>query len=159
MTERDSEVKPATVFDEDDVSNKRRLDNSESKKQFYQRLGVWHSENYDGKRISETQKTKSDRKDIVNAVATQIELTDYQEQEAARAFTNLPDSYKLSHPASLVALCVCALIANEDGRGYHPHQLRHNSSCPNMFEQAADNMDFSYSEVYKCWSKLSTEIR
>lgn len=158
MTETDSEVKPATVFDESDVSNEQRLDNSESKEHLYKRLGVWNSDSYDGRRISKTRQRTADRLDVFDAVSSQLELTNYQTNEAGRSFDNLPESYKISHPASLVALCVCGLIANEDGRGYHPNHLNP-SNDSSLFGRVAENMGFSYNEVYKCWSKLSTEVR
>lgn len=158
MTELNREAKPATDFDEDDVPNDLRLDGLETRRNFYNRLRVRHSHNWDGKRISETRKTKKDTSEILDAIASQMELTDYQKAQAHRAFSNLPSVYNDSTSTALLALCTCSLVANEDGRAYHPHQLRPESRKSNKFVELADELGVSYTRVYKCWTKLQSEV-
>jgi hypothetical protein len=162
MTDHDESVDEATIFDPTDAPLTDRLDGIESQRQHYQRLSVANSLNHNGKWRDENKQTEMNSQAIVDAVASQLELTDYQTERAKHFFDQLPDRFNQGYSTSLLALCVVGFAGREDGRRYHPSLISPSSvrepHKPSPFRDLAIRLDISYSELYKCWHKVGREL-
>lgn len=156
MTDEDY-VERATTFDGGDAPSGERLDGSESLQNYYDRLSVWNSLGWNGKWKDRNRETTKNTTAIVDAVAAQMELTDYQKAEAQRMFSNLPDRYNQARSTALLALCICAIVGVQDGRNYHPSQVKYNTA-DNIFVDIANEIEVSFSELYTCWRQLREEV-
>jgi hypothetical protein len=154
----DEQVDQATSFRSYDAPDGERLDGSEQFQDYYDRLGVANTLNWNGKWRDEHAETKRNALAIVDAVAGQLQLTDFQSGKARVWFTELPDKFNESRSTGLLALCICALVAREDGRTYHPNQYHDGSDVENNFVRVADDLDVTYSQLSSCWSAVKSEV-
>jgi len=67
-----------------------------------------------------------EKRDAFDIVASQLELTPYRRQQTEMVFMQL-DLQRLGLPMELVAFCLCALAARQDGRMYHPNRSEENN--------------------------------
>lgn len=155
----DEYVERATKFRWSEAPGGKRLDGSESFQNFHKRLSVWNSLDWNGKWKRRRRETRKNAVAIVDAVAGQLELTDYQTSETQTRFADLPPKYNKAYSTALLAVCIGALTAREDGRDYHPNQAHPNSDTQNEFTEVVDDIGVSYSALYSCWKALRREIR
>lgn len=129
----------ATHFDPDDVYGSTPIN--------YSRLlllnrGTWKSRWEENKEVTH----RRDNMYILSAIASQLELTDYQKEEARNVFDEI-ELGEIGKPVRLVAFGVCAVVANEDvhdGCRYHPQM---NDPCE-LFVHIADRLDFTTSQLH-----------
>lgn len=157
----DDYVERATTLDSTDAPQGTRLDNSETKQDYYRRLAVLNSLDYNGKWRDERRETAKNASAIVDAVAGSLSLTPFQKAEAHRRFAALPDKYNQSYPTSLVAVCVCGVVGAEDGREYSP-KARHPDAAVDGWDyrwySVVQDTGVSYSEFHSCWESIKAEV-
>lgn len=151
-------VERATTFDGQDAPPGDRLDGSESFRNYYKRLSVANTLDWNGKWRSERRETIKNASAIVDAIASQLQLTDYQTEEAHRIFANLSLELNEAHSTSLLALCICALVGRKDGRDYHPNQHHPRASRDTDFARIAEDIGVSYAALYSCWKRIRREV-
>lgn len=136
-----------------------RLDGSEKVSEHYKRLSMYNSGIWTRGWADESKRGESDKRYTILTIANQLELTDYQTREAARAFESL-DLAELSSPngidAYLVAVCVAAHIASEDGRIYHPDRKPENND--ELFVGLLQNLSYRPTTVKRCFSKVESRL-
>lgn len=157
----DDYVDRATTLKGIDAPSETRLDGSETKQNYYSRLAVANSLDWNGKWRDEWRATRKDSVAIVDAIASSLELTPYQKERAQHYFDSLPSDYNEAYSTSLLALCVCGISGKLDGRNYHPN--RHHSNGPepthnNKFAQLTYQNEIAYSELWSCWRNIEEEI-
>lgn len=158
MQPEDDHVERATTFNGSDAPAGERLDGYESKQNHYRRLSAKNSLRWRGQWRDEQRETRTDAAAILDSVAGHLELTPYQHGEAERIFSGLPDKYVQAYSTALVALCVCSLVARQDGRSYHPNQTKAGSSVSTEFTRLVDDIGTSYTALYKCWCAVQGEM-
>lgn len=154
----DDNVDKATTFNGSEAPSGKRLDKSESFSDYYGRLAVANSLDFNGKWKQRRRETRKNASAILDAIAGQMQLTDFQKRKAHRLFSDLPSEYNESRPTALLALVIAALAAREDGRSYHPNQCASTSNITNNFTKIASELGFSYSRVYGCWQSVKHEV-
>ncbi|QRD99703.1 hypothetical protein VOLN27_80 [Halorubrum virus VOLN27B] len=123
----------ATYFD----PNERNSESSKYERLMLYNRGTWLGPGEENKRVTHRQ----DNLAILDSLAGQLELTNYQKSEARRIYDSL-DLQDLGKPASLVAFGVCVVVANDDvhdGTRYWPTA---NDTC-DLFSEIADNLGFT----------------
>lgn len=157
MQPDDDHVERATTFNGSDAPAGERLDGYETKQNHYRRLSAKNSLRWNGKWRDEQRETRTDAAAILDSVASHLELTPYQQKEANREFTALPDKYIEAYSTALVALCVCGLVGRKDGRNYHPNNL--NSDHPSSeFTRLVEDITVSHAALHKCWDSVEGEM-
>lgn len=155
----DDYVDQATTLKSSDAPDGERLDGSERHQDHYQRLAVANSLDWNGKWRDERRATRKDASAIIDAVASTLELTEYQTNKAHRYFDHLPDDYNQAYSTSLLALCVTGMAGRDDGRDYHPNNVHPESETDGAFvEFARDDLGASYEQLYSCWNRIRGEL-
>jgi len=72
---------------------------------------------------------RREKRKAFDTVANQVELTPHRRQQTEIVFRQL-DLQRLGLPTELVAFCLCALAARQDGRMYHPNRSDENNDKP-----------------------------
>lgn len=124
----------------------------------YQRLllynrNTWKSRYEENKEVTHRQ----DNLAILDALSGQLELNSFQKKKARRVFDkiNLGD---LGKQVRLIAFGVCIVVANEDvhnGSRYHPQM----KNPDNLFDEMADRLDFSESQLHSIVGIINNERR
>ncbi len=129
----------ATHFDPDDVHGSTPIN--------YKRLRLYNRNTWKDRREENKEVThRQDNLAIYDALAGQLELTDYQKEKGRRIFDKL-ELEKLGKPARLIAFGVCAVVANDDvhdGSRYHPQM----NNPDELFVEIMDNLDFTVSQLH-----------
>lgn len=156
----DEYVDRATTLSGSDAPSEKRMDGSETKQNYYNRLAVANSLDWNGKWRDERRATRKDSVAIVDAIASTLELTDFQTERAQKFFESLPKNYNEAYSTALLALCVCGLSGRKDGRRYHPNRIHPNTDdeCAGKFEELADDLSVEYSRFYSCWNRVEGEL-
>lgn len=152
-------IERATTFDGYEAPATERPDGRrESLKSHYNRLSILNSLDYNGKWEDKVRQTAKNGSDIIDAVASQLELTDYQKQEAHHRFTDISERRKQGNKTHMIALCVCGIVGVEDGRDYHPnHVLPHTPDS--AFGDFAVETGLRHSELYSCWESVRGDMK
>lgn len=150
------DVEPATKIYSTDAPGGRRYDNTESHREFYHRLDLWNRGDWNGKWRDEERATKKDVRSIFEAIAAQLELTDYQELRGWRIFSKLPDGTRRGNPTALLCICSAAIACREDSRWYHPD--RNSEANDQLFQRLLDDLDFSETVERKCYRRVESEV-
>jgi hypothetical protein len=114
---------------------------------FYNR-GTWKDRREENKKVRHRQ----DNIAILDALSGQLSLTDYQKSEARRLFDEI-NLQKMGHKTSLIAFCLCAILANEDvpdGHRYYPTAKNTDAEFTSM----QDNLEFSDHKVLSVMGKI-----
>lgn len=144
------------MTDEDQVAratNIRPSDARESRREHYETLRKWNS--YQDDQVEEREQ---DALNVVDAVASSLELTDLQKERARNYLQKLDSDYRRAYPIELIAICLCSLAGHVDGRDYHPNVLNPGCRTHNEFVVFVREAGFSYKRVYSCWSALKSEV-
>lgn len=157
MFNNDESVERATTFNYVDAQAEERLDGSESKRNHYNRLGVFNSLDWNGKWKDRKKETQKNASAIVDAITCQLELTDYQKRETHRRFNALPDSYNEAYSTAMLALCVAGHVARKDGRDYHPNNLNRDDDDRN-FTQLVDELGINQTVLNSCWIRVRRQV-
>lgn len=120
---KDEQPNEATSFNPNDAPLSKRLDGTESRRGHYRRLKQKNMSGGNGQWRDRRQETEDNAAAIVDSVAGQLELTDYQHTEARRIFNNLPESFNQAYSTAKLAFAVCAVVGWHDGRNYHPNNI------------------------------------
>lgn len=147
----DEQTGQATTFYPTDVDN-------DAKRERYSRLALANSLNWNGKWRDEERATMNDNRAIVEAIASQLELTDYQQERALTELERIPRELLGAYESAMLALCLCGIIARRDGRDYHPNHAHPNSDHDSHFVTLFEETSASYSQFYACWKRVSQEI-
>lgn len=116
------------------LSDERR---EQLKRMFMWDIGIWKG----GDRLEDTSEVRRrDNLYLLDALSSRLELNHSQKERARLLFGEL-DLRKLGRPATLIAFCVCVVIANEDsvGKRYWPGSKRNGS----LFERVAEELGFN----------------
>lgn len=98
----------------------------------------------------------TERHQRFQTIASQLELTDYQEQEGQRMLDSI-DLQRLGLSLDLVLFSLCALVVRDDGRAYHPY--RSNDNNDDLFVELAEDLEFRQSQIASCWEKLRRQFK
>jgi len=154
----DEQTGQATHFNASDVADTDRHDGIESRRNHYSRLAIANSLDWNGSWRDEDRATIKDNRAIVEAIASQLELTDYQQERALRELESIPRELLGAYESAMLALCLCGVIARRDGRDYHPNHTHPNSDRDSDFVRLFDETSATYSQFYSCWKRVSYEI-
>lgn len=156
MTDLDDQADWRTTLSPDDVSTGKRLDGSENKQDYYKRLAVANTLDWNGKWVEEERITEKSERGIFDSMAARLELTDFQKERGWGWYKQLPDHFRTAYRMEMVLLVVCGLTGEKDGRNYHPNNLR--ADDPNEFGELANRIDISYKQFYKCWDRIEAMV-
>ena len=148
--------KEATTFDATDAPSGRRLDGTESFQRKYRRLSLANTLDWNGKWRDERRATQRDSMAIVDAIAAQLELTSFQKKRARQFYTDLPDNYNQAYSSRLLAFVVAGIAGLEDGRKYHPNNLRE-GNADDDYAALADEVG-TPSEIHSVWQRVRGEL-
>jgi len=157
----DEHVEQATTIDPTDVADVQRLDGIETKYNTYSRLSIANRSTWDWKWLDRTQKTTQDAAAVVEAVASQLDLTEYQTQRAARFLSQIKQERVQGYSTAALAICLCGLAGRLDGRAYHPNNLLNDplpSEPAEQFAEIARENDISYTALANCWSAVKGDL-
>lgn len=101
----------------------------------------WNGPKRENKEVNRNQ----DNLAIFDALAGQVELTDYQKAEGRRILTQL-DLPNLGRSVDLVAFSVCILVANDDVHDGHRYWPTANDTC-SEFTQIAENIGYDSNTI------------
>jgi len=104
--------------------------------------GSWHSRYEENKEVTH----RRDNLAILDALSSQVELTNFQKKKARRIFDEL-ELGKMGRSVRLVAFGVCAVVANDDvanGSRFHP-QMKNSDE---LFEGLADRLGFTEGQLH-----------
>jgi hypothetical protein len=146
--------------DEDaDFDGTFRHDGTATYEQHYSRLALLNSGLYNGKWGDNEQRRKNDNLAVFDAVASQLELTNYQKTVGRRAFSEL-NLRDLSSPdgidTTLVAIITAAIVVRADGRFYHPNRDINNNDIP--FVRLLDSLDYRESVIHSAYQKVLDRV-
>lgn len=147
----------ATKFDARDLpgGNSYRGDGVETLANHYHRLSLLNQGIWTGTWADKSALNEQDNLAVFDAVASQLELTNYQKTRARLAFVSL-DLQELSSPhgidAALVAAMTAAVVAREDGRMYHPSRADNNNDA--LFLRLLDDADYDDRTVRSAYEKV-----
>jgi len=161
--ERNDKTSEATKLYADDAPSGDRLDESEPLRSYYQRLANANSPEWDGPRRDENVTTERDHKNLLDAVATSLSLTDYQRQRAEKIVENLPSRHFRANKNVAVILSVCGHVGREDGRSYHPTYLSYephelDDASAESFCRFAKDSNITYRDIIGCWNRIGGEL-
>lgn len=156
MTNDDDHVERATTFSANEAPSGKRLDGTEEYSDYYDRLSRLNSLRWNGEWSDTGRENAIDRSAMLDSIASQLQLTDYQHDEASREHRSLPRRIHEGYPRALVAICVCGIVGRRDGRNYHPNNIRGESNSP--LSGIVENLDYSYTQVYNCWEAVREVI-
>jgi len=152
----------ATTFAVCDVADEQRLDGSESKREQYRRLSITNKSARAGKWRDERKHTRQDIAAVVNAIASQLELTDFQRERAHHYLTQLDPDRQQGYRSVTIALCVCGIAGRRDGRSYHPNHVAPGGEVPSetvtTFVQIATDNGVRHTALYHCWSAIKRDL-
>lgn len=158
-TDKSNHVRTGTTFNISEVPERQRLDGTESLRETYRRLSVADSPDWDGGWKDRNKETEENSHAIIDSIASSFELTPHQKQRARRYFDALPDNYNQAYSTALLALCVCGFVGREDGRDYHPNNVRERKpTAENDIARLASELDLRYGQVFSCWNRLRGEF-
>lgn len=138
------DTKNATYFDPNEVeesNNNCGTSVSYSRIQLLNR-GTWKSRYEENKEVTH----RRDNLAILDAISSQVELTDHQKAKARRVFDDL-ELGELGKSAKLIAFGVCAVVANDDvhrGSRFHPQM----EDPDELFAELADRLGFTSSQLH-----------
>lgn len=146
----------ATTFNGCEAPSGMRADGVESFQNFYSRLSLANSLRWRGKWRDEGRMTHEDNHAILDSIAGQLELTDYQQTRAHNLIDKLPDTVFQAYQSLLLGLCVCGVVGYQDGRNYHPNSVRTetDTSAADMYVELYEETDASYRAFYTCWKRV-----
>lgn len=144
-------VGPATRIDESDAPNGMRADGYESLHRFYKRLGLWNGE-WNGSWQDHNQADQKDRRRLFEAIASSLELTDYQEKRSWLVFQSLPDNFHQAYSTTLLILVVAARVCKEDGRYFHPSREAERND--DVFRSLLDETNLTDKQFRKCYQRV-----
>lgn len=153
----DEYTENATTFDAEDAPNTPRYDGIETKRDHYKRLER-ANEMWTGSWRDEATIREQDNLATLDAIASSLDLTDFQHEAAIERFEALPATIVRAYSVRLVALCVCGLVGAADGRNYHPNNCHPSTDSSSDFAAIADDIGASYTRIYKCWNRVEAEI-
>jgi hypothetical protein len=142
------EVENATTIDPNDAPKDERRK--------WQRLRLNNQPGQTGRWRDETVHIPEDRKNTLDAVASQLELTSHQRSVAELMLEDLSDDHFRGNPISLIAFVVCGLAGSEDGRQYHPRSLLRSED--NQYANQAEKLGIEYSQLSSAWYRIEGEL-
>lgn len=154
----DETVEQATLLKGCEAPDGERHDKTETHRNHYNRLALANSLKWNGHWRDEKQATDSDNHAIIDAVAGQLELTSHQQERAHAELDDLPRELLGAYQSALLALCLCGVIATEDGREYHPNNAHPNSNTESEFVSLFKSTGANYSKLYSCWERVRSEL-
>lgn len=147
----------ATTFEPDDAPVTHRSDGTATQQQHYSRMRRYNQPGQHGKWVDENRRNESDWDATIEAVASQLELTDYQEQRAKKLFEWLPENHQRGRPLRYLAFAVCTIAGREDGREYHPNKLLDHAEH-SRYKHVARELDIEYEKFYSCFDAVSGDV-
>ena len=159
LTEPDNNA--ATKFHPDGHNHETdsRLDGTATFEQHYARLACHNAGIYNGKWADKTQIRDQDNKAVFDAIAGQLELSDYQKQIGRQEFADL-NLRELSTPGgidtTLVAIMVAAVVSRRDGRSYHPN--KNDNDNDRLFTALIDEFDYCDRVVHSAFGKVRSRL-
>lgn len=150
----DESVDNATTFRKSDVpaTNKRKYDRLwKANRPEWKGCGGWQSEEH---------LIPKDKSNVLDAIGPKLSLTSYQKSRAQHIIGSISDETFRAYKTSLVILCICGLVGREDGRDYHPNNLKRDSATGHVkqFTDIAESVASSHSELYSCWEKVRRQL-
>nr|BDD45108.1 hypothetical protein 40 [bacterium] len=142
-----------------DYDTKYRFDNTETLSDHYSRLAAYNTGVRNGKWGDNELLRQQDNLALFDALASQLELTKLQHERGRYAFSKLNLS-ELSTPggvdAALCAIMVSAVVAQIDGRIYHPS--RDENSNDELFADLLDDLGYDESVRHSCYAKVLNRV-
>jgi hypothetical protein len=156
----DEYIDYATTLDPSDAPAAERLDGTESKRNQISRLARTNTLKWNGKWRNERRETSENGAAVVESIAGQLELTPYQQSRALNIYDSLDDSFDTAYATSLLAMVICGHVGREDGRDYHPNQIRPGTEpdADETFVSLTNELEIGYTELYSCWRRIGREL-
>lgn len=154
----DEVVEWRTTFDVSDAPHDNRLDSIETKHEMYSRLAVANTLDWNGKWRDENRVTEKTERHIIDALSSQLELTDFQKDRAQKLYYDSREELLPSYSIETLSLCAVGLSGNADGRNYHPNNLLRSNESKNRYAELAIEVGVSHSKLLSCWTKMETWI-
>lgn len=138
-----TEKEPSEVLtpDANNATFFKPSEGSDNHHQKYKRLrlynrGTWKDRREENKEVTH----RRDNLAILDAIASQLDLTDYQKSESRRTFDGL-ELGDIGKPADLIAFAVCIVVANDEVKGtrYYPTK----KSTDGIFSRVSGRLGYS----------------
>lgn len=143
----------------EEQSNATTLDPTDapaSEQSKWERFRLNNFPGQNGKWRDETVHIPYDREQTLEAVASKLELTGYQQEVAKRMLSDLSDNHFRGNRISTVCFVVCGLAGRRDGRQYHPRSLLRGED--NQYAEQADKLGIEYSELSSAWYRIKEDV-
>lgn len=159
MTDNDDNVEWRTTLKASDVPATERLDGSESKQEYYHRLAVANTLDWNGKWRREKRLTAKSERSLLHTISSTLELTDFQRERAWKYYQQLPDDYAngMENGMQVAMLVVCALSGERDGRDYHPVQVVR-GTCSSDIEKLVNDIGIRGMKYAREWERIEGEL-
>jgi len=131
-----------------------RLDGTATFEQHFSRLAKLNTGVWNGSWEDKELLYRNDNLAIFDAIAGQLELTNYQKQVGRQVFEQL-NLRELTDPVvdtPLVAVMTAAVVVRRDGRFYHPQRLENTNDA--VFLDLLDSFDYSVAAIERCYAKV-----
>lgn len=152
-----------TKINSDDAPSGSRLDGIETYKQYYKRLDNANSPEWNGSWRDENITTDRDHKNLLDAVATSLEMTKHQRARAEKLVDGLDPRHFRANKNVAVILSICGHVGREDGRAYHPVHIGRDrefieDDAIDSFVGFADGANISMRDMAGCWERIGDEL-
>lgn len=161
--EQNNTTSQSTKIDPDDSPSGNRLDGTESYKRYYKRLSNANSPEWDGPRRDENITTERDHKNLLDSVASSLELTPHQKSRAELVLDQIDPRHFRGNKNVAVILSICGHVGREDGRAYHPAYIGIDAEnidvdSTRSFVTFADGADLTMRDMAGCWERVGDEV-
>lgn len=150
------DVEPATKIDPSEAPNTPRGDYVESIRSLFQRLDLWNRGDWNGNWENRERTDRRDRRAVFEAVTSQLDLTDYQQDRAWRLYQDLPEDTRTAFSVPALVFCVSVIAAREDGRYYHPQAP--NSRNDSRFSEIREEIGLTEKRASRLYGRVMAEV-
>lgn len=122
----------------------------------WQRLSLLNEGMWNGPREENTEALRNqDNLHIYDAIACQLELTDYQKERGRSVYEELP-LHKLGRPVEQYGFAVCILVANEDAEGSRYWPSKDKPDNDPLFREFGERLGLSFREQSSALMKVKS---
>lgn len=147
----ENEEEPTITPDGDNATKFHPEEANESQRDHYRVLSRYNSGIYTRGRTDQSKIRLIDNLAVFDAIAGQLELTDWQKRYGRQVITNL-NVRQVGHPIEAVVFAVCALTVRRDRRFYNPDRNDENNDPE--FTRLKDELGLSDRKVRSCMKRM-----
>jgi len=146
---------PITSPDTDNATHFYYGDAPEDQQDHYRKLSLYNSGLCNGKWADQELRRKLDNLGLYDAISSELELTRYQKERGRYILENITVK-DFGVEARAVIFCICAIVARDDGRVYHPS--RGDDRNDDLFVGFTDDLSVSDAALRSCYNRVSEKI-